>query len=167
MLTQERLKEALQYDPDTGVFIWISKPLGIKGNGIRLGSVAGSLKEDGYIRIGIDGEYFYANRLAWLYLYGEFPEAEVDHANGVRSDNRKTNLRLANIQQNRRNTKRNSLNTSGYKGVHFSKAAKKWLATIFLNGKNRHLGCFETAEVAAAAYRKAAAFHFGEFARFE
>ena len=78
-LTQDRLKELLHYDPDTGVFTWIQKPAP-RGRAI-IGSVAGGLKQHGYITIGINQREYYAHRLAWLYVYGEWPEDQIDHIN--------------------------------------------------------------------------------------
>ena len=90
---------------------------------------------------------------------------DTDHINCDGLDNRKCNLRLASRAQNLFNVKIGRGNKSGYKGVSWHKAAKKWEACIKANGKKLYLGCFATTELAAAAYNKAAVKHFGQYAR--
>ena len=89
----------------------------------------------------------------------------VDHINGDTLDNRKANLRLCNNQQNGCNSKLRSNNTSGYKGVHFSKKENKWISAIMCNRKHYRQGCFHSKKEAALAYNKAAVKYHGEFAR--
>ena len=84
-LTQERLKELLHYDPETGYFTWKISP----NNAVKVGSVAGTSMNN-YIRIIIDHKAYLAHRLAFLYMEGYFPEHEVDHINRIRDDNRST-----------------------------------------------------------------------------
>lgn len=90
-----------------------------------------------------------------------------DHRNGNTLDNRPRNLRPATRSENCRNRKKNKNNTSGYKGVSLNRKTGKYIATIFLNGKNRSLGSFVDPKDAHAAYCAAAKLHYGEFARFE
>ena len=87
-LTQKKLQELFNYPMKTGAFIWIGKRRGIKTN-----NIAGHLNKNGYIHIMIDGKFYYAHRLAWLYVYGHFPKNQIDHINRNRSDNRISNLR--------------------------------------------------------------------------
>jgi hypothetical protein len=89
----------------------------------------------------------------------------VDHINGDGLDNRRENLRLATYNQNTLNSKIQSRNTSGYRGVSWRKCANKWIAKIVVNGKNLYLGLFTDKHQAAVAYNKAALEHYGEFAR--
>lgn len=91
----------------------------------------------------------------------------VDHINNNTLDNRRSNLRVATMSQSNANRRRNRNNTSGYKGVHFYKQYKKWSASLMVMGKRKHLGYFDTAELAHAAYCAAAVKYHGEFARFE
>ena len=97
------------------------------------------------------------------------PLIEVDHINGNPLDNRRCNLRQATKRQNRANTGKRKNNTSGYKGVHYTKRRshlfKPWAAYLGTLGKNRFLGYFESAIEAAKAYDKAAFEMHGEFAR--
>lgn len=152
-LTAARLRELLHYDPDTGVFAWIAT----SSNVAVAGSVAGGIDTStGYVKVSVDKRTYYAHRLAWFYMYGTWPAGEIDHINGIRSDNRMANLRDVPRRINRQN-QRSPLrgNKSGYLGVHWSKAANKWCASIMIDKKSRHLGLFESAEVAHAAYVKA------------
>ena len=138
MLAQKKLKQILNYDPLTGVFIWIVTPTIC----VKVGSVAGCLDKKGYIDIGISGKIYKAHRLAWLYVYGYFPEYEIDHIDRNKSNNRINNLRHASHQCNQRNVGLQQNNTSGIKGVSWHKQRDKWRAEIKVNYKNYHLGLF-------------------------
>jgi hypothetical protein len=153
------LRRDLHYCDITGTFTWIRI-----GSRVKPGKIAGTLLADGYCAIRWRGKRYGAHRLAWLYVYGEWPREQIDHIDGVRANNRGGNLREATQSQNQGNTRIRKDNTSGIKGVCWSKAARKWLACIQVNGKFKHLGLFITAEEASAAYRKAANAAFGEFA---
>ena len=152
-LTQARLKELLSYDPDTGNFIWIKKTSVYSS--ILIGSVAGSVNDRGYKYIKIDGKDYRAHRLAWLYVYGEFPDDIIDHMNRDRADNRISNLRIVTQSVNSKNGKIRKNNTSGITGVYWYKPTQKWLALASINKKLTRLGLFDTIEEAIAA-RKAA-----------
>jgi hypothetical protein len=144
MITQTELKSQLHYDQDTGIFTRIKpKP------GFKINSEAGSIDKDGYVVIGINKKVYKAHRLAWLYIYGKFPNKILDHINGNSADNRICNLREANVAENQWNSKLSIKNTSGIKGVSFHKQRKKWQATIKVNGITKYLGIFETKEQAA------------------
>lgn len=143
-MTQEQLKLLLRYEPDTGLFFWKAS----RGAG-KINGVAGTIDSDKYRVIGVNGKYHKAHRLAWLYVYGIFPNDKIDHINGVRDDNRILNLRQASQKQNSENIKIYSNNKSGYRGVHFNKPTKSWKAYIRHNKKLKHLGLFKTAEEAA------------------
>ena len=160
MLTQKRLKELLSYDPDTGEFRWRMT----LNNRAPSGSVSGYVNHHGYVRIMIDKKTYQAHRLAWLYVYGEFVP-ELDHKNGVRSDNSISNLRPATRSQNLGNSRKPSTNRSGKKGVSWNESRQKWRADIQHNGRHIWLGRFDTSEAAHAAYCKAARELFGEFAQ--
>jgi hypothetical protein len=149
MLTQERLHELLSYNPDTGIFTNLTQRKGSS----KKGTVAGSKHSSGYIHITIDSKKYRAHRLAWLYVHGNFPEKYLDHINEIKDDNRLVNLRLATKQENGHNMSSPHIdNTSGFIGVSWYKKAKKWVARIAINGRQKHLGVFDTAEQASEAY---------------
>lgn len=157
---QERLKELLTYDPETGLFTRNEDR-----GGYRAGSIAGAKHSEGYVAICVDKSPQLAHRLAWLYMTGGWP-IEVDHINGVRSDNRWHNLREVNRTLNNANSRMKSNNKSGYKGVCWSAPCQKWRATIKVDGQQMHLGVFDDPVDAHKAYCTAAERHFGTHARF-
>lgn len=159
-LTQEKLKEILRYDPETGVFYW---KVSVSQN-TSAGSVAGCYNRFGYCTIRIDGVGYGAHCLAWLYTVGEFPLDELDHIDGNPSNNRFDNLREATNAENGRNRKLNSNNMSGFKGV-CQAVNGRWQAQIGFNGRRIHLGYFSTAEEAHVSYESKAMELFGEFKR--
>ncbi|QIO00287.1 homing endonuclease [Salmonella phage polluks] len=122
MLTQERLKEVLRYDPETGHFINLQS----RGNK-KAGSIAGTKDKDGYIVIRIDRMPHRAHRLAFLYMEGYMP-IEVDHDNRIRDDNKWTNLIDASRKENMRN--RPSWSTSGYLGISWNKPKQQWQVRV-------------------------------------
>ena len=154
MITQARLKELLHYDPDTGVF---TRRVATN-NRVKVGSVAGNTSTKGYVQVRVDRTRHYAHRLAFLYMTGELPPDVVDHINGVKDDNHWCNLRLATQSENMQNLRGPMSNsTSGMLGVGWDKRRKKWQARIRVNNAVRHLGYFDTAQEAHAAYLKAKA----------
>lgn len=156
MLTQARLKEVLHYETTTGIFTYL-----LSRRTTIIGTVAGTIW-DGYRWIYVEGKRFSAHRLAWLYVYGEWPKQQTDHINGIRDDNRIENLRDVSVNANQQNVRYGkSDNTSGYLGVSKRKdvKAKPWRAQILINGRMTHLGYFETPELAHAAYIKAKRIH--------
>lgn len=154
LLTLERLKQVIVYDPETGA-------MRHKGRqGVRDGSSAGALDAEGYLVVRIDAIKHRANRLAWLYMTGKQPEGQIDHINGIRSDDRFCNLRMVSNKQNGRNQRKQSGNKSGVTGVCWHKRYSKWIAQIRVDGKYIYLGMFSSIEAAAAA-RKAAEVEHG------
>lgn len=162
-LTQARLHELVHYDPDTGIFTRKTARRGMRPSRLP----AGCVRPDGYVMLTVDGKYYRAHRLAWLYVYGRWPERHIDHINGNPTDNRIANIRGAAPFQNMANSRKPRTNTSGYKGVHWHKVARKWTARIRVRGVSVYLGLFATAEEAHAAYCARALAEKGEFARFE
>lgn len=145
-LTEERLKEVLLYDPDSGEF-FRNKGRG----GFKAGTVAGSRNQFyGYVHISVDRKMYKAHRLAFLYMGDPLTsEEEVDHLNGDRSDNRWENLRKSCRSKNSRNCSLRSDNNSGYVGVGFHKKRGQWRARV----GHKHIGWFSCKEDAIAARR--------------
>ena len=149
--TAEYLRSVLDYDPATGIFTWKVRT----STSVKVGDVAGCPNGDGYLQIGLQNRLYQAHRLAWLYVYGEWPKDQLDHTNRIRTDNRISNLREVTNKQNGQNASKRRDNTSGHPGVCWHKRDSKWRATIKHNQKKIHLGYFENLEDAVAA-RKAA-----------
>lgn len=159
LVSHERLLDLLDYYPETGLLM--RKAVGKE---VVPRHIAGCINSQGYRIIKIDGRAYKAHRLAWFYGHKEWPTGDIDHANMNRSDNRLSNLRSATRGQNVVNSNKRSDNTSGFRGVSFHKASRKWLAQIGYKGKKIHIGLFSTQEGAADAYDQAALARFGEFA---
>lgn len=159
MITQDRLKELLRYCPATGVFTYAK---GRSGKNVKVGDRAGWISDKGYVRVCLDNRTYFAHKLAWLFVYGEYPD-RLDHRNRDRSNNSISNLRKASNSQNQMNAA-SGRNSSGYKGVSWHKHTKKWVARIRKDGKLIALGCFSDPKEAARAYNDAAQKLFGEFA---
>lgn len=160
-LTHDRLKYLVEYNSDTGDF---TRLISTSGRSMA-GTLCGDTDSKGYWRLRVDGRRYLSHRLAWFYMTGEWPPSEVDHKNLCRTDNRWSNLRLADAFQNKRNTPAYKNNKSGFKGVSWHTCSHKWRARIRVQGKEVNLGLFDTPEEANLAYKKAALENFGEFAR--
>lgn len=152
-LTRDRLCELLDVDIETGVFVWKHT----MGGKAKKGQEAGALTANGYVAIRIDQHDYLAHRLMWLYVYGAMPVLSIDHIDRDRTNNRPTNLRLANGKQNAENRSLKSKNSSGHRGVFFRKylKSKPWHVSIMNNRKTIHIGYFATIEEAIEARRAA------------
>ncbi len=166
MLTADRLRELLHYDPETGLFTRKIMGRG-RGNYAPAGSPIGADDGVGYLRAYVAGRSHRLHRLAWMHYHGqEIPEGYwIDHINSNKSDNRIRNLRLATVSENTYNKPMQSNNSSGFKGVYWHSPSGMWQAKIGKNRRSRHIGLFSTKEEAARAYDTAALQLFGEFAR--
>lgn len=154
MLTYERAKELLEYDPKSGILTWLKSPC----NWIKNGEIAGSLhKQTGYNYIVIDQKKYKVHRIAWLLHHGEWPKDAIDHIDGNRSNNRLDNLREATYTQNQQNRSLDARNKSGYTGVSWDKGHQKWIAKICFKRRQRTIGVFSNVEDAAKAYATAKA----------
>lgn len=146
-LTQDQLKQALHYDPETGVFVWRRKPCKNR----EAGSLAGNTQNTGYRVIRVNGTLYKAHRLAWLYVHGCWPSQYIDHINGQKADNRIENLREATHAENMENRLRAHANNKlGVLGV--TKEKGRFVARIRVSGRLLHVGAYATAEAAGSAY---------------
>ena len=145
MITQEKLREVLDYNPETGIFRW--RP-GRKRSGRRAGTDTPGV----YSLIWIDDKSYLAHRLAILYTDGYWPETTVDHIDRDRNNNRRANLREATRQCQCRNRSKRNDNSSGVVGVYWSKKSGKWGAQVEIYRKTNHLGFYGT--ILEAAYAR-------------
>jgi hypothetical protein len=151
-LTVERLKAALDYDPETGEFRWKAD----RNTRVRAGDIAGTIAAKGYRRINIDGTPYPAHRLAVLFMMGRWPDGVVDHRNGDRACNAWENLRVCSVAENNHNR--------AVRGCTRNFRTGRWVPQIVVDGKQRKLGSFKTEVEAIAVYLRAAAEAHGEFA---
>lgn len=169
-LTQKLAISLLDYDEVTGAFTWKRREASLfindgqcrAWNERHAGKTAGS-NCNGYIRIDVLNKHYGAQQLAWLITYGYLPKLHIDHINGIKSDNRISNLRLSTVSQNNANRGKPANNTTGLKGVSFTKKTGKWRADITANRKNHYLGEFDCPAAASIAYVLASYRLFGEF----
>ena len=147
MITQKELKEIVNYDPKQ------------TSNRVKIGDKL-QRTNNGYITVGILTEQYRVHRLAWLYVYGEWPVKYIDHINQIRDDNRICNLRCVDDLENSRNKKQYKRNKSGIVGVNWSNKRNKWEAYISISSKTISLGRFTDKEDAIKA-RKAAEIEYG------
>jgi hypothetical protein len=154
MMNYTLLREMLIYNPETGIFVW---KIGRKGRGTKAGAIAGSIKK-GRVYIGISNKAYFAHRLAWLYMIGEWPKYQIDHINGDTTDNRWVNLRDVDQFTNQQNQRKaHNDNQWGLLGVRKCIACKTkpYYAGITVDGFYVHLGYFPTSEEAHDAYLNA------------
>lgn len=138
-LTQERLMELFEYNPETGLFTRLVST----NNRVKAGDVAGSARADGYIKIRVDFDMHYAHRLAWLYMTGAWPTKKIDHINGDKADNRWSNLRDV-------STSTNAQNITPKDGAF--RKGERWASVITVNRKTIRLGSYRDKWRASAAY---------------
>lgn len=171
-LTAALLRELLHYDPETGVFTWKRRGRhhfpSDKGcnawNAVNVGREAGK-RNSPYRQIAVFGRRYRPARLAWLYMTGEWPPYFVDHKDGNTANNRWSNLRSATPSQNLANRGLPANSSTGFKGVSRHQKSRRFRAVIKAEGRYIHLGFYDTAEEAHAAYCAAATKYYGEFAR--
>lgn len=147
MISQEKLKERLRYEPDTGDWFWVDHPWFKSYAGCQ---VAGNRDSDGYARVSINNKNVKLHRLAFLFMLGELPPDEVDHINGDKTDNRWVNLRLAVRAENGQNIRDSGRNTSGVIGVNWSHSEQKWQVRVMAYGQRFSGGYFDDLDQAKA-----------------
>lgn len=156
----DALKSLLRYEPDTGLIYWIAK-----GKGMIKKKAAGTKLHSGYLGICIGPKRWQAHRIAWALHTGAWPKDQIDHINGIKTDNRACNLREATNSQNGKNLGISKANKSGVKGVSFETYTGKWKATIRVNGKSISIGRFDNIEDASQARKLAEQQYFKEWNR--
>lgn len=158
MITCDELNKILDYNPETGVFVWKIPVKGSKGKGEK----AGTLTRKGYVDVCIKGKKYGLHRLAFVAMTGEVPKC-VDHINGIKSDNRWCNLRPATYRENGYNYAGTGSST-GYKNVYVDKRFPgKFFAQLVVEGKPKRLGTFSSAEEASYVAKEARIKYCGEF----
>ena len=165
------LRLLIDYDPETGALVWRVRDVSFFTDGERsaihcmrvwnaryAGNPAFKGKTSkGYFRGGIFSRRYLAHRVAWAICSGAWPENDIDHINGKRSDNRIANLRTATRQENCKNSAIGIKNTSGTIGVSWSENKSRWVAQLSKNGKRKHIGYFKSKDEAISARVKASA----------
>lgn len=160
MLTFERLKELLHYDPETGEWRWLT-PINKRA---KIGDAVGTISVHGYRIITIAGVKYRSSRLAYLYVKGSWPPDEMDHEDRCKLNDRWNNLRVVSRSENALNRDLQSNNFSGARGVHWDNKASKWVAQVKSNGLTHWVGGFDSFDDAVAARDAAATKHHQNFA---
>jgi hypothetical protein len=165
ILSPELLRKLVRYEPSTGMLFWLKRSphdftdgkhpkenICAAWNARFAGREAFSVDDgNGYKHGKIGGKHLKAHRVAWVVHYGKWPEDQIDHINGNRSDNRIENLREVSNSGNQRNKSARSDNKSGYCGVYWCKTYGKWVASARLNGRQKYIGSFRDLQDAATA----------------
>lgn len=169
MICHERLLTLLHFNSKSGIFSWKERPIEefkagkfrtveskqIEWNKRYANKVVGAPNNKGYLVIWLDDKSYLAHRLAWFYETGEWPN-QIDHINGIKTDNTFSNLRNVTAQQNSKNLKLPKHNTTGFKGVSWHKKARKWIVSLTVNGEYKYLGLFDSFGDARLVYQEAA-----------
>ncbi len=172
--TPDELRQLLRYEPETGKLFWKDRTPDMFRDGAHraawvckrwntkyAGREAFTTDNcNGYKIGGIENKSYLAHRVIWAMTSGKWPEADIDHINGDRRDNRLINLREVSRSENLRNMRRLDTNTSGRTGVYRDRAREKWMAYIQNDGKLVNLGRFDAFEDAVKA-REQAEMRFG------
>ena len=165
------LRQLIDYDPETGALVWRVRDVSFFTDGEKPAiavmnawnsRLAGkpALKSkgfNGYFNGSIFGKTYLAHRVAWAIHSGAWPEREIDHINGDRSDNRISNLRSVTSKENSENMAIRSDNKSGAVGVCWNARRSRWVAQVSINGKQKHIGYFKSKDEATQARAKASA----------
>lgn len=159
--SQARLLDMLAYDPTTGQLVWKV----IRGGPAQAGSAAGSINQNGYVYIKVDGSQYKVHRIIWKMVTGADPKNEIDHIDLNKANNAWGNLREALPSQNCGNCPGKPRKNGLPKGVSIGNCKKRYKARIQVRGKHYHLGVFDTPAQAHEAYMAAARDKFGAFAR--
>jgi hypothetical protein len=150
-LTAADIITLLAYNKENGEFRWLPREL-VAGKSPKMiaewnrrnagNLVCTKIDHYGYATISLYRKRYTAHRIAWAIIHERWPEGEIDHINGVKSDNRYANLRCVNRSESMRNMPIKRTNTSGANGVSMDKKTGKWRVNIRANGRLLHLGSF-------------------------
>lgn len=170
IITPDFLRECLDYDPESGVLIWKIRPnrhFDGKAKGqpheaaIWNSRYAGkpafrSVGNHGYNTSTLSGVQMTGHRVSWAVYFGVWPENEIDHINGKKTDNRLANLREVTRSENARNL---SVRSGESRGVYLYAPTGRWVAKITVSGKMLHLGYYKDRGEAVEARRNAEKIH--------
>lgn len=168
VLNAETIRELLRYDPETGFFTWMPRHQKYFGNTSELKSwnsrwanrkALTAINGDGYCHGKIMKKTYKAHRVAWVYQTGDWPCGQIDHINGIRTDNRPENLREVDNSKNQKNSRLSRNNKSGVTGVCWAQKNQRWMAYIWANGRQNYIGFFDTIKDAAAARKESESQH--------
>jgi hypothetical protein len=158
-MAEKDIREYIEYDKLTGAMTWIKS----NSNRVKVGDKVSHIDAHGYIGVSFNGSRYKGHRLAWYLSTGMWPEGDIDHINGDRTDNRLENLRACSRGDNLKNMRVSGKGSSKYKGV-CRMSNGRYSAQITVNNKKKHLGCFVCEDDAALAYNEAAVKLYKEFA---
>lgn len=161
--TAEEIKRLLDYNAQTGALTWRPRD-NAQWNARFAGATAGTTTPAGYRHVSIHDKMYPVAHVAWVWMTGAWPAAQIDHADRDPSNNRFKNLREASSPLNCANQGVRASNKLGVKGVHYDATRKKYRAQIQFDRRKKHLGWFATKEAAAKAYRRAAIILNDDFA---
>lgn len=159
-LTQDKAHQLFEYRDE--LLFWKERPKNsrkLKGD-MEAGTVSGH----GYKKIVVNQKKYYVHQVIFLMQHGYIPKL-IDHIDGNTNNNKIENLRASNKSLNACNSKSRLNNTSGHKGVVWSKACQKWMARIQFQNKTKHLGVFEDFEFACLVADEARTLYHGEHAK--
>lgn len=157
-----KLLRTLDYNTITGIFTWKIRPC--RNSTAQVGDIAGTLRRDGYVLLSFNKKRYFAHRLAWFYVTGNWPINTVDHKDSRKNHNWFSNLREATRNEQEHNQVLRVTNTSGVKGISWSKHAKKWHSYIWLNGKRIYSEHFINKDDAILAVESARINYHKDFA---
>jgi len=167
-ITAEYVRSILDYDPETGVFRWKHRTDATpQWNSHYAGTIAGTNHWSGYTDIKIQKTSYRAHRIAWLWMTGEWPSEQIDHADLNKGNNKWCNLREATHSNNSMNSPIRKDNSSGYKNVEWHNKYKKWCVKIGIENKQVELFATHDLDVAAFIASEWRDKLHGKFARHE
>ena len=157
------LNKVFKYCEETGSIVWLERPRECFSTDqvfsryvkTLFNKEAGHLDNKGYIRINFNGKRYQAHRLAWFLSKGVWPNNEIDHINGIKTDNRLINLREVSTKENSRNKPKSKRNISGVVGVSLHNKTGKWRSEIRVDGVLHYLGLFKNKQEAIKARKDA------------